>query len=91
MVENRFNAFIEKLFDRSLLGFPLRVIFLEKWHKINAFLFFVGLLNLGAAKLFGVAMLKPLGAVLVIIPLICFGLLFILVILFLVLEKIYSR
>jgi hypothetical protein len=81
---------MDAVFERPVIGLPFRMIFLKSWHVLNAFIFFLGLGLFSVSTLAGISWLETTSYFVMGFPLACFALLPVMIILFIILEKIFE-
>jgi len=86
-----FNDFMEKWLERPILGLPLRMVLLCKWHRINAVVMLVGLLFMAGGWLLRVKPLMTVGLVISTPPFVCFLLLWPVGLLFMGLDRLFGK
>jgi hypothetical protein len=82
---------LDHLFERPVLGLPMRMIFMCYWHRIHAALIFLGIVLLILSRFFHVPILKTIGFLVGGPSMLCMALLPILAITFLAISKLGTR
>jgi hypothetical protein len=82
-----FNTFMDAWVQRPIAGLPLRMIFFESWHRVHLCFFSAGIAASFLGRWIGVKWLVAAGFSLALLSASCFGMLVLLVPLFLTLEK----
>lgn len=85
------NKILDQLFERPVLGLPMRMIFLCSWHRIHAALIFLGIVLLILSRVFHAPVLKTIGFIVGGPSMLCMALLPILAITFLTISKLETR